>query len=88
MTRSLTMSRQRWSVRKGPWVRANDVGNDTGMAHGAVGIVSRQKGKKTSWAHLVCPLSGCIYPPLMFHRVFLTCHSRVCCVSQGISGGE
>jgi len=40
------------------------------------------------WAHLVCPLSGCIYPPLMFHHVFLTCRSRVCCVSQGISGGE
>ena len=36
-------------MRRGPWARANDVGNNAGMAHGAVGIVSRQKGKKTLW---------------------------------------
>ena len=82
------MSRRRWSARRGPLAKVDDVGNDAGMVHDTVGIVSRQKAKKTSWAYLVCPLSGCVYPPLMFHRVFLTCHSRICCVSQRIGGGE
>ena len=87
MTRS-HMLRRRWSARRGPLAKVDDVGNDAGMVHDTVGIVSRQKAKKASWAYLVCPSLVVSIPPACSIAFFLTCRSRVCCVSQRIGGGE
>jgi len=35
-----------WSAKRGPWARVDDVGNDAGMAHGAVGKSVDKKKRK------------------------------------------